>query len=308
MLELADGRTIERFSRVQVIDERNVGRVWSFRDITVRRRAEEAAQRAAEERRQLLDSERAARAEAERTNAMKDAFLANLSHELQDAAQRDRRLVAGAPARAATRRRRAAARARGDRAQRPHPGAADRGPARHEPDHVGQGAARHPAGRPGRVHRGGDRDGAAGGGSEGHPASTGCSIPAAGPVAGDPNRLQQVVWNLLSNAIKFTPGGGRVQILLERVGAHVEIGVADTGIGISADFLAHVFERFRQQDTAPTRAHGGLGLGLAIVEAARRAPRRDGRGAQPGRGPRGDVHRQPAADRRSRRRRRGWIR
>ena len=84
-------------------------------------------------------------------------------------------------------------------------------------------------------------------------------------IAGDPGRLQQVVWNLLSNAIKFTPKGGRVQIRLERVNSHIEIVVTDTGSGIKADFLPHVFERFRQADQATTRQHGGLGLGLAIV-------------------------------------------
>jgi PAS domain S-box-containing protein len=84
-------------------------------------------------------------------------------------------------------------------------------------------------------------------------------------VAGDPARLQQVVWNLLSNAIKFTPKGGRVQVRLERVNSHIEIVVSDTGVGIRPEFLPHVFDRFRQADQATTRQHGGLGLGLAIV-------------------------------------------
>ncbi|MDQ3135384.1 MAG: GAF domain-containing sensor histidine kinase, partial [Acidobacteriota bacterium] len=84
-------------------------------------------------------------------------------------------------------------------------------------------------------------------------------------VAGDPARLQQVVWNLLSNAIKFTPKGGRVQVRLERINSHIEIAVSDTGAGIKAEFLPHVFERFRQADQNTTRQHGGLGLGLAIV-------------------------------------------
>jgi len=84
-------------------------------------------------------------------------------------------------------------------------------------------------------------------------------------VTGDPVRLQQVVWNLLSNAIKFTPRNGRVQIRLERVDSHVEIVVNDTGQGIEADFLPHVFDRFRQADQRTSRQHGGMGLGLAIV-------------------------------------------
>ena len=89
--------------------------------------------------------------------------------------------------------------------------------------------------------------------------------PFAGPVTGDPARLQQVVWNLLSNAVKFTPKGGQAEVRLERVNSHVEILVADTGAGIAPDFLPHVFDRFRQLDASTTRRHGGLGLGLAIV-------------------------------------------
>jgi signal transduction histidine kinase/PAS domain-containing protein/ActR/RegA family two-component response regulator len=89
--------------------------------------------------------------------------------------------------------------------------------------------------------------------------------PTAGPVSGDPNRLQQVVWNLLSNAVKFTPKGGKVDIVLERVNSHLEIAVHDSGIGIDADFLPHVFERFRQADSSITRKTGGLGLGLSIA-------------------------------------------
>jgi len=89
--------------------------------------------------------------------------------------------------------------------------------------------------------------------------------PLAGPVSGDSDRLQQVVWNLLSNAIKFTPKGGRVQVRLERVNSHVEIVVSDTGVGINSDFLPYIFERFKQADSTHTRSHGGLGLGLAIV-------------------------------------------
>ncbi len=89
--------------------------------------------------------------------------------------------------------------------------------------------------------------------------------PQAGPISGDPDRLQQVVWNLLSNAVKFTPKGGRVQIRLERVNSHIEIVVSDTGKGIEAEFLPFVFDRFRQSDGSMTRRHGGLGLGLAIV-------------------------------------------
>jgi PAS domain S-box-containing protein len=87
----------------------------------------------------------------------------------------------------------------------------------------------------------------------------------AGPVSGDPDRLQQVVWNLLSNAIKFTPKEGRVQVLLARADSQLEVTVSDTGQGIAPEFIPYVFDRFRQADPTTTRTHGGLGLGLAIA-------------------------------------------
>lgn len=90
--------------------------------------------------------------------------------------------------------------------------------------------------------------------------------PTEGTVSGDPGRLQQVLWNLLTNSIKFTPKGGKVQVVVERINSHVEISVADTGIGITPEFLPNVFERFRQADSSTTRRFGGLGLGLSIVK------------------------------------------
>ena len=90
-------------------------------------------------------------------------------------------------------------------------------------------------------------------------------IDANGTVSGDGSRLQQVLWNLLSNAVKFTPNGGSVQVKLERVDSGMEVSVSDSGQGISADFLPHVFERFRQVDNSTTKRHSGLGLGLAIT-------------------------------------------
>jgi PAS domain S-box-containing protein len=84
-------------------------------------------------------------------------------------------------------------------------------------------------------------------------------------IIGDQARLQQVVWNLLSNAIKFTPEEGAVRVSLDVTESRVELVVGDTGVGITPAFLPHVFERFRQEDARVTRAHGGLGLGLAIV-------------------------------------------
>lgn len=111
--------------------------------------------------------------------------------------------------------------------------------------------------------------------------------PINGKISGDPTRLQQVIWNLLSNAVKFTPAGGRVEVQLEQIindcspyiaeaaapsshspfpiPHHAQITVSDTGKGISPEFLPHVFDYFRQADSATTRQFGGLGLGLAIV-------------------------------------------
>jgi PAS domain S-box-containing protein len=90
--------------------------------------------------------------------------------------------------------------------------------------------------------------------------------PAAGPILGDPARLQQIITNLLSNAIKFTPERGRIEIRLQRIDSHARLQIQDTGVGIPAKDLPHIFERFRQADSSNIRAHGGLGLGLAIVD------------------------------------------
>jgi signal transduction histidine kinase len=85
-------------------------------------------------------------------------------------------------------------------------------------------------------------------------------------VAGDAGRLQQVFWNLLMNAIKFTPAGGRIDVMTRVDGPNLQVIIRDTGEGIAADVLPHVFERFRQGDSSTTRVHGGLGLGLALVQ------------------------------------------
>ncbi len=89
--------------------------------------------------------------------------------------------------------------------------------------------------------------------------------PNSGLVMGDPERLRQIVWNLLTNAVKFTPRRGRVQVVLRPANSSIELLVADTGIGIRPDILPIIFERFRQGDSSTTRAHSGLGLGLALV-------------------------------------------
>lgn len=91
--------------------------------------------------------------------------------------------------------------------------------------------------------------------------------PMPPPIRGDAARLQQIVLNLLANAIKFTPNAGTVHLTLERAKSSVQISVRDNGIGIAAEFLPHIFDRFRQSDIGPTRRHGGLGIGLSVVKS-----------------------------------------
>ena len=224
----------------------------------------EAAQNAAEERKHLLESERSARAAAERISGLKDTFLANLSHELRtplsailgwaqvlrhhlsdnpdmrhglDAIERNARVQAQLIEDLLDMSRIASGKVRLDI---------------QATDPVAFVEAAVETVRPAAE-------------------SKGIRLekfldPLAGPISGDPGRLQQVVWNLLTNAVKFTPKGGRVQILLKRINSHIEISVADTGCGLKPEFLPHLFERFRQADATTTRKHGGLGLGLSIVK------------------------------------------
>lgn len=225
----------------------------------------EAAQRASEERLKLLESERFARTQAERMSAMKDEFLAVLSHELRTPlsailgwAQVMRHRAGNANADLAKgleiieRNARAQTQLIEDLLDMSR---IVSGKLRLEVQAISPHGFIEAAIESVR------------------PAASAKGIrldvlldSSAGPIAGDAGRLQQVMWNLLSNAIKFTPRGGRVQVLLERVNSQIEISVADTGSGIHPDFLAHVFERFRQADASTTRKHGGLGLGLAIVK------------------------------------------
>ncbi len=224
----------------------------------------EAAQNAAEERRKLLERERSARADAERSNELKDEFLATVSHEL--------RTPLSAILGWATILRRDGS----DEVQ------LKQGLEVIERNARVQAQLIEDLLDMSRINSGKMRleiqlveptlfiEAAI---ETVRPAADAKGIrleklldPLAGPVLGDPSRLQQVVWNLLSNAIKFTPRDGRVQVVLERVNSHIEISVADTGLGIEPDFLPQVFDRFLQADASASRTQGGLGLGLSIVK------------------------------------------
>jgi signal transduction histidine kinase/ActR/RegA family two-component response regulator len=228
------------------------------------RRSNDLLRAALEERRQLLESERAARLAAERANQLKDEFLATLSHELRTplgAILGWASILARGSPRPEELRKGVETIERNARIQVQliddllDMSSITSGRLRLDLQNVEPvvfveaaietlrpfAAARHV-----RVDKSLD--------------------PLTGPVWGDPRRLQQVVWNLLSNAIKFTGEGGSVRIELGGHDTQVAIRVADEGVGIEPDFLPHIFDRFRQQDSSTRRRHGGLGLGLAIVK------------------------------------------
>jgi signal transduction histidine kinase/ActR/RegA family two-component response regulator len=224
----------------------------------------EQATRSAEERARLLEAERRARAESERVNLMKDEFLATLSHELRTPLSSvvgwvD--VLLSRTSETSDARRGLEAISRNARAQ------AKLIEDLLDMNGIVSGKIRldvQPIELTSIVDSALDSI---------RPSAEAKSIlvrktidPNAAPVFGDRNRLQQVVWNLLTNAVKFTPKGGKIDILVERVNSHVEITVHDTGMGISPEFLPHVFERFRQADSSTTRKYGGLGLGLSIVK------------------------------------------
>ncbi len=244
---------------VPVLDAKGVilGGIGCWRDVTSEKRAEE-------ESRRLLESERAARVEAERNARVKDEFLATLSHELRtplNAIVGWMHVLKSRPPDAEVLMQAIAAIERNSRAQTQliedllDMSRIVSGKFRLEVQTLDLVPLIHAALE------------------SVQPAAEAREIrfesmldPDAGPIKGDANRLQQVVWNLLSNAVKFTPKGGRIRIHMQRVNSHVELSVTDSGIGMSPEFLPHVFERFRQQDGSITRAQGGLGLGLAIVK------------------------------------------
>jgi PAS domain S-box-containing protein len=228
------------------------------------REREAQLRQVASEREQILESERAARSEAERLGHMKDEFLATLSHELRTPLNAIQGWATLLRQREVTR------------------ADTERGLETIERNVRAQGqiindlldmsriisGKIHLEVQPLRLHEVIQsaietvRQSASAKHIRIHPLLD----SSIGVVRGDPSRLQQILWNLLSNAVKFTPQGGRVQVVLERVNSHVEIMIADTGIGIRAEFLPYVFERFRQGDPTMSRRFGGLGLGLSIVK------------------------------------------
>ena len=383
LLELADGRVCERFSKIQYVDGRNVGRVWSFRDITARKHAEEALResnerlffmadampqkifiarpdgeldyfnqqwkdytglaleqmagwewiklihpddveesvgcwrrslatgepfqvecrfrqstgdyrwhliraqarrdakgailmwvgsntdidtikRADEEKKQLLENERIARSEAERASHIKDEFLATLSHELRTPLNAilgwSQLILHGTMSREDIHRGLETIE-RNARAQNKliedllEMSSIISGKVRLDVQRLDVATIAEvaiesvtPAAEAKGIHLKKTID------------------TGAGLVSGDSNRLQQIIWNLLSNAVKFTPKGGTVEVIVERIASHLEVTVRDTGLGIKPEFLVYVFDRFRQADSSLTRNYGGLGLGLAIVK------------------------------------------
>ncbi len=243
---------------------RIIGASKIARDIGERRRLQAQAEAASVEREQLLASERAARSHAEQLSAMKDEFLATLSHELRtpinailgwsQLLQRPGRTETELAQGHETIERNARIQAQLIEdlldMSRITSGKVRLDVQTMQPATILEAAVEslRPMADARQIRLDVVLD------------------PRAGPVRGDPNRLQQVAWNLLSNAIKFSSKGSRVQLALYRINSHVEIVVTDTGIGIQPEFLPHVFERFRQGDSSTTRSYGGLGLGLAIVK------------------------------------------
>lgn len=236
---------------------RAVGVVGTALDVTETKAAQQAVQT-------LLESERAARAEAERASRMKDEFLATLSHELRTplaAILGWAQILGGGGNSEEEVREGLAVIGRNARAQAQiiedllEMSRIVSGKIRLDVQPLRLGAVVRAA--LATIQNAADAKRVRITVSEDAPALA---------IRGDENRLQQVFWNLLSNAVKFTPPDGRIDVRTARVGSHIEVSVSDTGEGIRPEFLAFVFDRFRQADATTTRRHGGLGLGLAIVK------------------------------------------
>lgn len=252
----SDGRRVELEWSISIHSDPGV-RLALVSDITQRKQIEA-------ERERLLASERAARAEAERANRLKDDFLATLSHELRtplnsivgwsqllmrpDVSRED--IAEGVEV--IERNARAQAQLIDDLLD----------------------VSRITSGKIRLNLQSVDPATTVNAALESvMPAAAAKSISIdrqldadAGPITWDPSRLQQVVWNLVNNAVKFTARGGRIKVRLGRAESVVRISVSDNGQGIRPDFLPHLFERFRQEDASTRRGQGGLGLGLAIVK------------------------------------------
>ncbi len=245
-------------------DGRIVGVVLVFRDITERRRGELDRRQAAVERDRLLEAERAARADAERANRVKDEFVAMVSHELRtplNAMLGWTQLIVKPGVGPDVIARGIGVISRNIRLQGQlisdllDVSRIVSGKLRLEIDQVDLvsiiddaiDTVQHDADDK-RVAIKRDLDG------------------TVGMIAGDVARLQQIIWNLLSNAIKFTAEGGQITVRLHRIGTDAQISVIDTGVGIRPEFLPHIFDRFKQADQSITRRVGGLGLGLSIAK------------------------------------------
>ncbi|HEX2676111.1 MAG TPA: ATP-binding protein, partial [Polyangiales bacterium] len=249
---------------IRMPDGSTTGVVLVFHDVSERRVAEHQRQQLAREREQLLQSERAARREAERANRSKDDFVATLSHELRtplNAILGWTQVLRAGLGDAATVERGLNVIERNTRLQAQlisdllDVSRIVSGKLRLEVqlvelaevvEHATETVKPSADAKNVRIE------------SQLEPG-----LPA---IAGDPARLQQVVWNLLSNAVKFSPADSTVHVRLERDGVNGKITVSDSGAGIRADFLPYLFDRFRQADASTTRRFGGLGLGLTIVK------------------------------------------
>jgi PAS domain S-box-containing protein len=255
---------LDLWTEVQATPAPDGGIVVFYRDISSRKKLEmEREQILARERKARLDAE-AARAQAESANRMKDEFLATVSHELRtplNAMLGWAAMLQGGTLDAAARAKALSIIERNARSQ-----------ARLIEDlldvsRILQGKFVLAVGPVELVRVVNAALDAVRPASDAKGIRLQAVLDSHATIVGDPDRLQQVAWNLLSNAIKFTPKGGRVLVTLRKAESYVELSVADTGSGIAADFLPHVFEPFRQSDGTITRRSGGLGLGLSIVHS-----------------------------------------